>query len=361
MIRIALIIFILFLSKLIFAQSAVQIPTVFHVLWNEPSDNIPDSLILQTLELVNKDFRRQNEDTVLTPDRFLPLAADTEIEFVLAASDPNGNLTDGITRTQTDSSVFFAEYDNMKFDSFGGIGAWNTCSYLNIWLVPDLTIFGIGLYIGGTATRPSANQEVDGIVIRHDIFDSNSLVEKRVLTQLAAQYLNLSFIGNNDCSDTDTIADTPISSWNPIGQLYGCQDTIVTCSNGVDGDMFMNFMADQYGTCKNLFTIGQKQRMHEALTIYRQGLLDESLCGLNVHESKVGLLETFPNPTQGQLYFQSSEKGNLTIFDLSGRIVLNSVAVNGRNTVDVSSLLDGIYLLQLQAANSVSSARFVKN
>lgn len=342
------------------AQSVVQIPTVFHVLWNEPEDNIPDSLIFQTLELVNKDFRRQNDDTTLTPERFLSVAADTEIEFVLASSDQNGNGTNGITRTITDSSFFYYLADNMKFDAFGGKDAWVPCAYLNVWIVPELGL-GYAPLVDGMAKHPGGNSDVDGVAIWHQSFEGNSSGRWRVLTMLLAQYLDLYFVSSQTCSDVDSVADTPITSWESLGQEYSCEDTIVTCSNGVDGDMFMNFMADRFGICKNLFTLGQKQRMHETLTVYRPGLLDESLCGLSVQGRKPEIGKVYPNPTNGQLNFQSHEKGTLSVLDLSGRTVLTSVAVKGQNTIDVRSLPDGVYLLQLQTTNSVSSARFVKN
>lgn len=86
-----------------------------------------------------------------------------------------------------------------------------------------------------------------------------------------------------------------------------------------------------------------------------------SLQVLGVDEITSNQLQVFPNPTQDQLNFQSPEQGTLSVLDLSGRTVLTSAASKGQNTIDVSSLPDGIYLLQLQTENSISSARFVKN
>lgn len=82
---------------------------------------------------------------------------------------------------------------------------------------------------------------------------------------------------------------------------------------------------------------------------------------LGMSEIEAKQLIVLPNPTEGQVNFQSLKKGILSVLDLSGRTVLTSVAVKGQNTVDVRSLPNGVYLLQLQTENLVSSARFVKN
>ncbi len=352
----------LFASILANGQNVVQIPTVFHVLWNEPSDNIPDSLIHQTLDLVNKDFRRQNEDTVLTPERFLPLAVDTEIEFVLATTNPDGSSTDGITRTYTDSTEFLYSAHNMNFSASGGQDAWNTCTYLNVWIVPAIASeFGFAQFGHPWAEHPGGDTFIDGAVITPNFFDGNYPNEWRTLTQLMAMYLDLYFINGQSCIDVDSVADTPISTLNPLNQQYDCQDTIITCSNAPEGDMFMNFMSNRFETCTNMFTIGQKDRMHTTLTDKRPGLINPSLCGLTVRGRESELIEVYPNPTQAQLNFQSSEKSNLSVLDLSGRTVLTSVASKGKNRVDVESLPSGIYFLRLESDQAVSSTRFVKN
>ena len=51
-------------------------------------------------------------------------AIDTEIEFCLANTDPNGNFTNGITRTQTSQTSFSIQNDGMKSSSSGGIDPW---------------------------------------------------------------------------------------------------------------------------------------------------------------------------------------------------------------------------------------------
>ena len=82
-------------------RSVVTIPVVVHIVYNTPLQNISNATVQSQIDVLNKDFRRLNADTVNTPAPFKPLGGDPQIEFVLAKRDPLGNPSIGITRTQT--------------------------------------------------------------------------------------------------------------------------------------------------------------------------------------------------------------------------------------------------------------------
>ncbi|HSI90228.1 MAG TPA: hypothetical protein VK927_03885, partial [Adhaeribacter sp.] len=105
--------------------AVVTIPVVVHVVYNTTSQNISDCQIHSQIDVLNEDFRKLNADNGNTPAIYAGLSADTEIQFVLAKRDPNGNPTNGITRTKTRSKSFSAN-DAIKFTSQGGHDAWNT-------------------------------------------------------------------------------------------------------------------------------------------------------------------------------------------------------------------------------------------
>lgn len=77
------------------------IPVVFHVVYNNLTENVSDAQLLSQLDVLNEDYRRLNVDRTNTPAAFEDLAADTYIQFIMAEVDPDGNPTDGITRTET--------------------------------------------------------------------------------------------------------------------------------------------------------------------------------------------------------------------------------------------------------------------
>jgi hypothetical protein len=82
----------------------VKIPVVVHVLYKTPQENISDAQIQSQIDALNRDFRKRNNDLTNVPSAFAPLAADIEVEFVLADRNPNGQPTNGITRTATTRS-----------------------------------------------------------------------------------------------------------------------------------------------------------------------------------------------------------------------------------------------------------------
>lgn len=73
-------------------ESVIKIPVVVHLLYHYPSEKISDEKVFSQIDALNKAFRRKNADTVNTPSWFRPLAADCEIEFQLAISDPGAGL-----------------------------------------------------------------------------------------------------------------------------------------------------------------------------------------------------------------------------------------------------------------------------
>jgi hypothetical protein len=330
----------------------VQIPTVVHVLWHEAGENLPDSMIQDIIAKTNLDLRRQNADAWQTPEYFLPVAADTEIELVLATTDPEGNETNGITRTYTDSSEFWSSPQNMKFDETGGKTAWNTCKYLNVWIIPHLTIgFAPNLQLN-PSQKPGGEPSTDGIVLQHLQLSTSPMFRWRTLTMTMGIYLGLEYLVSyaDTCEDTDSIADTPFTSLEPFHmELQECEAILNSCGNGFNGDMYMNFMAHYIGSrCMNLFTQGQKERMHGVLNTQRQGLLNPELCATGVESSiEANPLALYPNPTSGLFRFEAKKNCSYTITDFMGKMLQQGIAVMGRNTIDLTSVPNGIYFVRM--------------
>ncbi|MCB0515680.1 MAG: PKD domain-containing protein [Chitinophagales bacterium] len=212
-----------------------QVPVVVHIVYNTPEQNLSDAIVMSQIDVLNENFRRMNADTSNTRAVFKNRAGDAEIEFYLATTDPNGNPTNGITRTQTDVTTFFdagdltaildameacnidpldlltgnitpeqeacldeqlastgsgdSEFlDKVKFAANGGADAWDTQHYLNIWVCNlSLDLFGtptpavLGFAYPPTiapnwpeGTLPDNIQQVDGVVIHYQAFGRNN-------------------------------------------------------------------------------------------------------------------------------------------------------------------------------------------
>ncbi|MGC6470314.1 MAG: M43 family zinc metalloprotease, partial [Flavobacteriales bacterium] len=251
------------------------IPIIVHIIYNNNTENISDEQIFSQIDSLNKDFRAQNADISTVPDVFQPYVADVGIEFCFATIDPNGNPTNGINRVQTSNSSFSYTGDDMKFTSSGGVDVWNPSDYLNIW------VCDISGGILGYAQFPGGNPQTDGVVVDYEYFGSIGTAAYpydlgRTLTHEVGHWLNLRHIwGDNYCGD-DFVDDTPTQETSN----GGCPNfPHVTCNNGPDGDMFMNYMDYTYDACLTMFTQGQKNRMVTALTTTRSSLLSSTVCG----------------------------------------------------------------------------------
>lgn len=110
-------------------SSIIKIPVVVHILYHTPNQKIKDAVVQNQIKILNECFRRQNADTTNTPARFKGLAADCEIEFQLATSDPKRRYTSGITSKYTPIEEWEAK-DDMKYTSKLGMDAWDTKAIL---------------------------------------------------------------------------------------------------------------------------------------------------------------------------------------------------------------------------------------
>lgn len=240
-----------------------KIPVVVHVVWKTPAQNISDAQINSQIAVLNEDFRKKNSDISSVPAPFAPLAGDSRIEFELAKTDPQGNPTTGITRTETDEDDFSGD-DAVKFASSGGHDAWDRDEYLNIWVCQ---LRG-GLL--GYAQFPGGPADTDGIVVTHTGFGTTGTAQApfdkgRTATHEIGHWLNLRHIWGDDgtgCSGTDHVADTPNQGGANLGKPTFPS---ISCSNGPNGDMFMNFMDYVDDDTMVMFTEGQIARMHAAL------------------------------------------------------------------------------------------------
>jgi hypothetical protein len=240
-----------------------RIPVVVHVVWNTAEQNISDAQIASQIDVLNRDFRRANPDFTITPPPFLPLVSDSRVEFVLATQTPAGAPSSGIERRQS-LAASFNDDDAVKSAATGGIDAWPAASYLNIWVCP----LGGGLL--GYAQFPGGPAETDGVVILHSGFGTTGTAAApfnlgRTATHEIGHWLNLNHIWGDDgsgCTGTDNVADTP----NQGGYNTGAPTfPHLSCSNGPNGDMFMNYMDYTDDRAMVMFTAGQVARMQACL------------------------------------------------------------------------------------------------
>ena len=253
------------------------LPVVVHIMHNGEGagngSNISEAQVQSAIDALNADFSGTFG------------GADVNMEFQLAARDPEGNPTSGITRTNvTDVIPSFAttgmvtnnNSDPASEMNIKTLSHWPGTDYINIWVLYRLN--------GGTsplgfAYLPPTSGEHDGIVVHHKVFGVGEAFDllpnfdlNRTLTHEVGHYLGLyhTFNGTNDCGDEtncaaqgDRVCDTP-----PTTGSIGCSP--IDCPETLS-ENFMDYSNDP---CMESFTEGQKVRMRDALEVQRASLLE---------------------------------------------------------------------------------------
>lgn len=238
----------------------VAIKTVVNVVYKTDAQNISDAQIRSQIAALNKDYRATNPDRTQTPAPWKGLVTDSRMQFKLVK----------VTRTKTSRSGFTHD-DGVKKASTGGIAPFNPKTHLNIWVCP---LTG-GLL--GYAQFPGGPPATDGVVINYLAFGTKGTAQPpfnrgRTVSHEIGHYFNLRHIWADtpDCSGSDMVADTP----NCAGPNFGKPTwPVVTCNNGPNGDMFMNYMDYTDDAAMFMFTSQQVLRMRAALEAARRGLM----------------------------------------------------------------------------------------
>ena len=260
-----------------------EIPVVVHVVYRNATENVSNAQIDSQITALNADFRATNADKASTPTVFQGLIGDARVTFKLATTDPDGNPTDGITRTSTTTTPFNSDTDNVKSAATGGSDAWPSDRYLNLWVCGNLRS-GSGQSLLGYAQFPGGPTATDGVVVIHSGFGTTGTAAApfnlgRTTTHEIGHWLNLRHIWGDDgtgCSGSDFVVDTP----NQGGPNYGTPTfPSSSCSNGPNGDLFMNYMDYTDDAAMFMFTVGQVDRMQAALDGPRSSIGVSGPCG----------------------------------------------------------------------------------
>lgn len=243
------------------AQSKlVTIKTVVNVVYRTDEQNVSQSQITSQIRALNKDFRATNPDRTQTPAPWRGLVTDARIKFKLVK----------VTRTKTTRTAFSTD-EGVKAAATGGIAPFEPKTHLNLWVCP----LSGGLL--GYAQFPGGPLATDGVVVNYQAFGTTGTAQApfnkgRTTTHEVGHFLNLRHIWGDtpDCSGTDAVSDTP----NCAGPNFGTPTwPVITCGNGPNGDMFMNYMDYTDDAGMFMFTAQQVIRMRTALETMRAGLM----------------------------------------------------------------------------------------
>ncbi len=237
-----------------------RIPCVVHVITDASGSqgNISDAQVESGIRILNEDMNA----LLGTPGGN---GTEARIEFYLADVDPQGNATNGITRSA--NSTWFNDGGNY-WDSL----AWDTNRYCNIY---TNTASGALGYVNGFPAEPGHVGAVDDrIVVLWSTYGEDGPYGPpydmgRTLTHEVGHYLGLYHTFQGGCAGGscygagDLICDTNDES----GPNFSCDGgNPSTCGSLDPIDNYMDYSDD---SCMARFTVEQINRMRCTLLNYR--------------------------------------------------------------------------------------------
>jgi len=384
------------------SKTIITVPIVVHIVYKQThanvgsGTNISNAQIEDAIRILNEDFSKTNPEFPSPPrNTFSNLAADVQLQFCLAASDSSGNPTNGVTRTSTSKTNFDAdtESNDMKRNSTNGKDGWDPEKYLNIW-VCDLTNQGGGGMTLGYAYLPGSvtwSMWKDGLVVDYRYFGTVGVSapgnDGRTPTHEIGHYLGLMHTfceetdnnGNPICCDNDDnnwggyVDDTPATKdiyWGSVNSSTNnntCND--LSYSNNFNTnvlDMDENYMA--YSSDTWMFTTEQAGVMNGTMNGYRSSLKNSPAsvnCSGTVSINNLlnnNQIRIYPNPTKGKVLIQNLtnyKSENIIFRNILGEIVIISESNSSLVSVDISSLENGIYFVEISTKNGTRIEKII--
>ena len=341
-------------------EAEIIIPIVFHLIDDSTKlSGITDRDIYEQIEMLNHAYGGMKAETYqkVIPNEIYNRLGRVPIKFVLARRTPTGNLTSGIERRVNTTP------DRVKVKSFntGGLDAWNTEKYLNVWAG---SFSGDDDGLLGIATPPFFTSEgPQGVVMALYALPYTSSASRSyfpayseggTLIHEIGHYFYLwhtfgdSFVCNNN--DFRIQAgwplppgagpegdDTPEEKADEEGNAhYGnpSQNYSDGCTSSTFGEMYGSFMNYFDDRAIFMFSEGMKKRVTGCIDQYRAGLKNSTGATPPVTVTDAFLVTTTPRGTPERRAFVINNTPLKVIVRNYGTTTLNSITINVKLNTD---------------------------
>ncbi|KFE98104.1 hypothetical protein IX39_17060 [Chryseobacterium formosense] len=150
--------------------------------------------------------------------------------------------------------------------------------------------------------------------------------------------------------NTQPIAVTPITV-NSYGTAYGfnvVNNTIYAADPSGYIAPGKIYAYNLQGTLQNTFTVTS---LPNQIIAYNSASLS------TVENTKASKLSLYPNPTSNRFFVQGLNSGNIQVYDVNGRMIINTQYT--QNGIDVTALSKGVYVVKISGKNNSFSEKLI--
>jgi hypothetical protein len=358
----------------------IIIPLVFHLVDNASVlASVSDRDVIEQVEILNRDYSgdKINDYLKVIPPEIAARLGKIPLKFVLARRDPNGALTTGIERRANSTP----DHVSIKSFSTGGLDAWDSSKYVNIWC-GSFTGSEAGLL--GSSTFPFTSDEgPQGCVVNiRTLPVAGSIArsyypfysEGATLSHEIGHYFYLwhTFGDQGSCNN----ADFRIQAGWPLPTGAGTEgdDTPQEKGGGTENFLFgnpsMNYkdgcapesFGMMYGSFMNyfddralfMFSDGMRKRVEGCINLYRPGLLTTNGGTPPTPVIDAFLLDLSPRGTHERKSFFVDSTPLQAVVRNSGTTTLTSVTINVK--IDAGAAAPITFPLNLAAGSDTTLA-----
>lgn len=370
------------------SQQTIYLRTVVHVLHKQPNQLISQTRIENLIEDCNELLSAQSVDLSQVHPQHHSAITDTKIQLCLAHDDPQGQSSQGITYTAIDSAYFPSPDVNdplriemVKQDTFGGVSAWDTTRYFNIWIAPmnsDSVWTNYGMpYAGFTFTGDILPGWIPGAVVDMSMMTAPEPLPVNipsVVTHEIAHVLGLLHTWGDDigqsslptCDLDDGIADTPTCAL-----AVHCLPALNanTCTDAAEDkvDNVANVM--NYG-CAIMFTAQQANLMYSNVVNAPLDIVTDQNCEVSLtaldelDKTSSPLFKLYPNPNKGvfSVNIMTNQKAKQFILSNSiGEVLsIRTIAEQQKKMqYELGNIKAGVYFLRLETDRNAYTEKII--
>lgn len=355
---------------------SILIPIVFHIVVDSAQYKLLGEIagiedrIASQLGVINEDFNAGNADQTKIPAVWKPLFANVGISFGAAHVNPIGAYSKGYDlRIVAIGKSFIADDGgkDLKFTASGGLDAWETSKYLNIWVgnlksSSSETILGITAPPGYTEfTKPEL-----GVALNYRCFGARTSAGQsfiphfdlgRTLTHELGHYFYVSHIWGDepDCAKDDGFGDTPLQADNSVGvPTFPKRDACTPAGNGV---MFMNYMDYSDDLALYMFTLQQGLMMKSQVAVGGRSYSLTQNPNLSDTQYKPSYtVKLFPVPTNGILNIEYDGTANpmerIIVYNMLGQKMIETTE-QGIKSIDMTYWAKAVYFVHCYFKNEI--------